>query len=423
MSFFKKLFGGKSFADHVAEADDLFEDERWADARQAYERALDAGGDASEEQRERCDARMRACLDELAKAMIEEADRLLDAGDVDLAEAELRNAMELADDAAIAKQARRRLETLEKQDALRQAEGPEELSDDDRWAVLAGTWEDAQIDEYDDYGDAFRDALLALHDQEVEAGEALEAILEEADEPVYLWLEVSRARALAEDFEGAEEALRAFLDALDEDEGGQMRLGAYVTLAALRERADDEEGALAELGEAMERYPENPGPFLAMGQYLLGKGHAGEAVEVLEAGADLLDPDRPDWRFLEELGLAYVAADEPGKAGEVLDQVIAFFVSLRRPDRPLDLPVRAAVARAELFEAAGRLEKAADLYRTLSGGSDVESHLHYHREAARLLLELELDDEARRMLTRALALAEGDEEASAAIEAQLAELE
>lgn len=423
MSFFKKLFGGKSFADQVSDADALFEDERWADARIAYDEALERGG-GNDEQVEHCEGRIAECLDELAKARIEEADRLMGEGRQDLAEAELKSAMELATDPKVIKRARRRLETMEQEDARQKAEGPEELSDDDRWAVLAGNWNEAQQDEYDELGEPLREALLLLHDEEVEpARELLEELLEETEEPVYLYLEVGRARALDEDLEGAEEALRAFVDQLEDDEGGQAQLGAFATLASLRERDDDEEGALGDLGAAMETFPEEPGPFLMMGNYLFGKGHVEEALEVLESGADLLDPDRPDWRYLEQLGLVYAAAEEDEKAAATLDQVISFFVSLRRHDRALDYPPATAVARAKLFEEEGRLEKAADLYRTLASGSDTANHLDYHREAARLLLELELDDEARRMLTRALALAEGDDEVHAELEAQLSELE
>ena len=50
------------------------------------------------------------------------------------------------------------------------------------------------------------------------------------------------------------------------------------------------------------------------------------------------------------------------------------------------------------------LDRAADLYRALSQGSDRDRHARYHYEAGRLLKALELEDEARRMLTRAEAL-------------------
>ena len=72
-------------------------------------------------------------------------------------------------------------------------------------------------------------------------------------------------------------------------------------------------------------------------------------------------------------------------------------------------------------EKVGKLDRAADLYAALAKGSDVDSHTHYYRQAGRLLAELSLDDEARRMFKRALALAEDDEE-KAEIESSLSDL-
>lgn len=423
MSFLKRLFGGGSFADEQNEADRRFDEGRYADARLGYERAIEAA--VGSDNTKHCKTRIGECLDGLAEARLEEAERLLGNGDIDLAEAEIKNAIELASSEALLKKARRQLETLEQEDAVaQQADLDEEMSDEDRWALLAGSWSEEQIGEYDEYGDAFRDALLALHDGDAApAREALEAIAEEWEDPVYLHLEIGRARLLTEDLDGAEESFRAFLEQLDEEEGGAARMAAHANLATLRNLAEDEDGAIAELEAAMEAFPEEPGPFLLMGQFLHDKGHAKEAAEVLEAGVDLLDEDRPDWRYLEQLGLAHAAAGDAARAAHSLDSVIAFFVSLRRHDRPLDYPPRTAVTRARLHEDEGELDKAADLYRTLAEGSDKDNHLTYHREAARLLLELELFDDARRMLTRALALVDDDEEVTAEIEAQLEALE
>jgi tetratricopeptide (TPR) repeat protein len=75
-----------------------------------------------------------------------------------------------------------------------------------------------------------------------------------------------------------------------------------------------------------------------------------------------------------------------------------------------DYPPTTATALARLYEADGRLDRAADMYRALSQGSDREQHALYHYEAGRLLRALELEDEAHRMLTRAKALT-GDEDA------------
>ena len=68
-----------------------------------------------------------------------------------------------------------------------------------------------------------------------------------------------------------------------------------------------------------------------------------------------------------------------------------------------------ATSLAKLYEADGRLDRAADMYRALSQGSDRERHALYHYEAGRLLHALGLTDEARRMLTRADALASAED--------------
>ncbi|MFK7991797.1 MAG: tetratricopeptide repeat protein [Sandaracinaceae bacterium] len=424
MSFFKRMFGGASFDEERDEGDRLFDAEEYEQARIAYQRAVDHKKPGPESMIAHCETRMHACLDQMAEARIAEAEELVEGGQLDLAEEELQHAIELARDESIIKRAKRRIETLEQEDAKIQAELPDEMSDEDRWAILAGTWDDDQLAEYDEYGDGFREAMLLLHDEKLEAGlEGLEELLNDAEEPVYLWLEVGRARAVNEDFEGAEEAIREFLDLLEEDEGGEAKLSGIATLARLREQAGDEEGAMEELSDAMEAFPDDPRPFLLMGQYLRGKGHGEEAAEVLEAGRALLDEDGFDWRYYQEVGLAHKDAGHAEAAADYLDRVIAFCIERSRQNGTVVYYPETAVARAELYEDEGRLEKAADLFRTLASGPDRVNHLVYHREAGRLLAELGLDDEARRMLTRAVALAEDDEDAREAIEAQLEELE
>ena len=48
--------------------------------------------------------------------------------------------------------------------------------------------------------------------------------------------------------------------------------------------------------------------------------------------------------------VAQAAVGKKASAAACLDQVIAFFVSLRRPDRPIEYPVLTAVTRAALHE-------------------------------------------------------------------------
>ncbi len=313
-----------------------------------------------------------------------------------------------------------RIDSLEREDAIAAATVAEEIGDEDKWAVIVGRWEDAQAEELEDYGEPLRDALLTLHDGKAEeALEMLEAILDEAEAPRFLWAEIARARLATGDDEGGREALEELVDSLAAEEIGEVWLGAQITLAGLADEADDFEGAMAHYQRAVEVFDDDHRSFFAMGRFLRVKELPEEAIEVLEAASGLLDDIRPDWQVLEELGLAYADAERDDDAIATLERVIAFFT-----DRKLvDFPIRTATTLAELHEDQGKLERAADLYASLARGSDRANHAEYHREAGRLLGEVGLTDEARRMLKRAIALAEDDSEEREEAEALLADLE
>jgi tetratricopeptide (TPR) repeat protein len=146
-----------------------------------------------------------------------------------------------------------------------------------------------------------------------------------------------------------------------------------------------------------------------MGAFLRDKGHGAEALEVLGTSLELNKTAGTDWRLLEEIGLASELAGKTDAARSFLEQVLEFFTS----HQITDFPPTTATALAKLYEADGRSDRAADLYRALSQGSDRERHALYHYEAGRLLHAVGLADEARRMLTRAEALT-SDEDAELA---------
>lgn len=425
MSFFKRMFGGASAADERGDADRHFDARDFFEARQAYERALEKnkGGDAN--LREHCEARLIECYDAMAEERIAEAERLRADGQLEIARGELATAVELARTGKVRERARRAMEMLERRDAVEQATDGPELSDDDRWAVIAGNWEQAQMDEYDEYGEELRAAILALHEGRTkEARPVIERLLEEhGDEAVYLWLEAGRVRLLDGDEEGGAKALRRFLKRLadsDEDEDrGDARLAAHLALASLADRKGDEEKAIKWLQKALDAMPDDPRPYLQLGVYLREKGHPEEAIEVLETAIELTDDDRPSWEAYQELGLAKMDAGHDDEAIDLLEKVVRFFVSRSR----LDFPRASALPLARLCEKKGQLERAADLYRNLASGSDRANHLEYHREAGRVLTELGLYAEARRMLTRAAALAETQPEILATIEADIVALD
>jgi len=401
MSLFKKLFT----ADPAAlekKADALFMAGDFGPAKLAYEKALDAHEDHAHAP---LVEKVHQCTDAIAEQRIEEAKKYLDDGAIELATYELEGALEVAADGAIRDEAQRLLDGLEAEDAREQAVS-HEMTDEERIALIAGQWQDEQADEYEGYGQPLFDALVAMQREQFEnAREGLEAIAERAAEPRYLWLELGRARLLTEDLAGGKEALERFLGALDTQEGGETKLGAHIALARLAEEAADFDEAMLHFEGAVEAMPEDYRPYLAMGAFLRDKGHGDEALEVLRTSLELSKSASADWRLLEELGRAYDAGGKTEEAKSFLEQVVDFFT--QRQVR--DFPVPTATTLAKLYEADGRLDRAADMYRALSQGSDRDNHAVYHYEAGRLLRELGLQDEAHRMLTRADALAAKDE--------------
>jgi tetratricopeptide (TPR) repeat protein len=412
MSLFKKLFSADPEA-LEKKADALYAAGEYGPAKLVYDKALAASPEGAALGLAK---KIRLCTDGIARQRIEEAKAYLEQGSIELAEQELEGALEVASDDALRDQARALLDGLEAKEAQEQA-ATAEMTDEERIALLMGQWQEAQADEYESYGDALIEGLLSMQREEFgEARTQLEAVLAEAPKPRYLWLEVGRARLLSDDVEGGKEALKSFLGALPDDEGGETKLAANLALARLADEAERFEEAMGYFQGAVHALPEDYRPYLAMGAFLRSKGHGEEALEVLHTSLELSETSGTDWRLLEELGLASELAGKPGDARSFLNQVVEFFTH----HQITDFPPTTATTLAKLYETEGRLDRAADLYRALSQGSDRDRHALYHYEAGRLLQALDLQDEARRMLTRAEALlGEGEAELGEKITALL----
>lgn len=412
MSLFKKLFSADPEA-LEKKADALYAAGEYGPAKLVYDKALAASPEGAALGLAK---KIRLCTDGIARQRIEEAKAYLEQGSIELAEQELEGALEVASDDALRDQARALLDGLEAKEAQEQA-ATAEMTDEERIALLMGQWQEAQADEYESYGDALIEGLLSMQREEFgEARTQLEAVLAQAQKPRYLWLEVGRARLLSDDVEGGKEALKSFLGALPHDEGGETKLAANLALARLADEAERFEEAMGYFQGAVHALPEDYRPYLAMGAFLRSKGHGEEALEVLHTSLELSETSGTDWRLLEELGLASELAGKPGDARSFLNQVVEFFTH----HQITDFPPTTATTLAKLYETEGRLDRAADLYRALSQGSDRDRHALYHYEAGRLLQALDLQDEARRMLTRAEALlGEGEAELGEKITALL----
>ena len=412
MSLFKKLFSADP-AGLEKKADALYAAGDYGPAKLAYEKALDA---APVEARPELETKMRRCLDAIARRRIDEAKAYLKQGAIELATQELEGALEVAVDEAARAEASALLDGLEAEDARTQAASLE-MTDEERIALLMGQWEESQADEYEAHGDDLLHALVMLHKEQVgDALPQLESLLETATAPRYLWLEIGRARLLSEDLTGGRDALERFVAAMDEGEAVEAQLAANLTLAGLADDRGEFENAMRHFEAALHTRPDDYRPYLAMGAFLRDKGHAQEALDVLGTALELSRSSGTDWRLLEELGLASEQVGKADDARSFFEQVIEFFTN----HQIADFPPPTATALARLYESQGRPERAADMYRALSQGSDRERHALYHFEAGRLLQAIGLTDEAHRMLTRAEALmSDEDTELAAQIAALL----
>ena len=415
MSLLGKLFGARTPEQERAHADELFQRREYGTAKLAYERAAArAKHDAALQAQ--CTARASECRDAIACEHLREAEQLIAAGQIDLARDELRQVKQTAADPQLAQRADEQLERLERVVVQAEQEAAQLPSDEDRFELIAGGFENDQYAEYLAHGEPIKRALLCLHDGDTAAARALlEGAIEAADAPRYLWFELGRARLAEGEVAGGQLALETFLNSLHPDEGGDPRLLAQIELAQLAHARGDFDAAVAHHESALEALPEDPRPYIAMANYFRREKLADEAVEVLEAGLEALHGKPPDIRLWQELGLALADAGRDDAATEWLERMVAWFSNQKQTD----LPPEGAVRLAQLYERSGHPARALDLYALLARGSDRPNLHRYHEEAARLLTSLEMHTEARRMLVRARELAPEDAAVHARIDAAL----
>lgn len=412
MSWLGKLFGQRSATETIHDADAKWTAKEYGDAKLTYEVARDAS-DATQDQRDHVKARIVECRDRLADLRLEEASRLAAEGDeqsLELAHAEVNNALEIAASDSVLQRARELGERLERGQARKHAQ---DLADDetDPIAALAGTWEPEQAEEYEGYDDAFTEALIALQDgRAAEALTAFELIAQTATDAHYLHFEIGRAQLIVGQTDDGAATLHKFLKSIGPDEGGESRLVAHLELATIAKERGDFDGAVAELENAVDALPEDPRPYVSLGVFLRKEGHAAEAIEVLEAAQKVIGEARPDWRVMQELGLAHIATGNTKQGTKVLEDVIQMFASQRLTDLPPDT----ATALAKQHEADGNKARAADLYSALAHGSDRQNLYDHCFAAGRLLLELDQRSDAKRLLQQATEFARNDAEREAA---------
>ena len=416
-----RLFGKRPFSELKSEADQLFERGQYGQAKLAYERAAEAR-DMPQEERDVVGERVGACCDAIATSRIREAERLLESGDRSLAEDELQHALETAWSAPLRQDIATLLEQLQRQEVRQQVASFDHVSDEDRYLAISGSWEDDQVMEYQAYGEQFRRAVLQFHEGQVAvATREFEAVMAEAEDPVYLWFEVGRARLENGDRVRAQEALSTFLARLAPGEGGDARLTAHMALAHIAMQRDDFDAAMQQYSEAVEALPDDPRPYLAMATFMRHHELAEEALDVLSSVLAILPEDQPNFRIWHELGLCHADVGQSAEAIDWLEQVVSYFTTRQH----FDLPPEGTLRLAQLHESSGNVARAADLLRLLCQGSDRINLFAYHLEATRLLCELSAKEDAQRMLSRAMELvpSEEDEQTKAALDAAQARVD
>ena len=318
MSLFGKLLGRRNLAEERAHADELHARAEYGLAKLAYERALGLARGEPEAVRAELKQRAVDCCDAIARVRIAEGDRLLQAGERELAMAEFQGAADTAASAALVSDAVRRMETYERSDARAKATLVEQ-SDDERFETIAGSFEEDQYEEYTGHGPELRAALLALYDGKASAARpVLERLLEGAQAPRYLLFEIGRARLLDGEGPGGRDALTRFVALFGEGEGGEARLVAHMELAALHDEAGDLEAAAAEYEAAVEAMPDDPRPHLAMAVFFRKAKLPAEAIDVLDHG------DRPARRGAASVALHARARPRPRgpRSGRARDRAV-----------------------------------------------------------------------------------------------------
>jgi tetratricopeptide (TPR) repeat protein len=412
MSFLQKLFGG-TFESNSEEGKALFEDRQFGDAKLALERALAKSKGESPEQVEAVRELVAKCKVMLARVKIQEADEIAESGDLESAVYLLKDAREICGEPEIIDAIQNRFKQYEAEDTRRLVEEVDEISEDELMTIIAGTWTEAQADEYAAMPDTLRDALIKGHDGDHEgAVHILKEIVSSGElsvTPRYLIFELGKEQVLAEQFSDAVETLRTFLETVEDDEEAmEVCVAACDINAAALSALDRHDEAAAELKRATRLTPEDHRAYLKLGVFLRSREIYESSVLALETARELMGQMQPDFTVIRELGFTYLAMDRKEEAMECLKAVIEHLAS-RGEHTQFD--PETAVALAAMHEERGEAMQAADLFRHLAVGYDTRNHFTYNLEAARLLKVAGAKrDLVDKYVTRARELAASDQD-------------
>jgi tetratricopeptide (TPR) repeat protein len=412
MSFFKMLFGG-TFDSNFDEAKILFDDGHLGEAKLSLERALAKAKGVSEARVAAARGMVGECKLRLARQKIAEADEAAASGDLEGAVYLLKDAREICSDAEILEAIQGRFKRYEAEDTRRLVEEVDEISEDELMTIIAGTWTDAQAEEYAAMPESLREALISSHDGDHEKSVAiLREILASGAltvSPRYLRFELGKELVLSKQYADALEMLDGFSKEVEDDDGAEeVRVAACDLKAAALSALERFDEAAEALRAASVITPEDHRVFLKLGIFLRSREKFESSVLALETARELMGQMQPDFTVIRELGFTYLAMGRKKEAMDCFKAVVEHLASRGEHDQ---FDPETTIALAALHEDLGEVVAAADLYRHLAVGYDTRNHFTYNLEAARLLKKAAKDFSlADRYLTRARELAATDEQ-------------
>jgi len=143
----RNLFRKKDLAELTGEADELFGELRFGDAKLAYDRAAERALKDKHASHAALEARASECCDRLALKRAHEAEELHANGQDELAREELRHALDTARSAAVQEQVREVERRLEGKEAVAEAQEAAPLSDEEHLMLITSSWEPLQAAE------------------------------------------------------------------------------------------------------------------------------------------------------------------------------------------------------------------------------------------------------------------------------------
>ncbi len=415
MSLLKKILG-QDAATLLRNARNKEEKGDWVGALVDYEKALERLDEKETERRRQTEEKISSLGDRIAQKFIAEAQDLIQSGELERAVETLGVALERCGTEQMRQRVRHLIDSVSLKIAEEQVvPGTPAMSDDEIYQALSGSWSQAQIDEFDGYGEEFKKAYLQFHSGSVAVAlEAYRRILERAGEDaLYLRFEIARAlhflaQSRAEKNPNDETlptlrseaiaAIEEFLRILPKRKTPEVRAQAWNLLAQMHIDMKNFEDAEDALVQAQNLLPAEPAVYLNLGRFLFEQGRLDDAIYALEQGEKVMDKFHPNLDLLNLLGTAYRRAGKREGAMARLETIIAYFVSVGR----VQFDPTVALPLAEMMEETGKLVEACDLYRNISLGGDDENLAVYNYHCARLMKKLgRKEEEIRPFIMRA----------------------